>query len=108
MRTSKFNAQFLLLFLITFLSFNFKSWGQQGLSKSSVYQLKGEWTDQNGKSHQLTDFLGKPTIVAMGYTSCIHSCPLIISKVKEIEKSLEVKKIKNYQILFLSFDTVRD
>lgn len=74
-------------------------------SSESLYQLTSIWTDQNGDKKSLKDFSGQPVIITMGYTGCAHACPLIISKIKSIEKEL---KIKSYQVVFLSFDTVKD
>lgn len=74
-------------------------------SSESLYQLTSIWTDQNGDKKSLKDFSGQPVIVTMGYTGCAHACPLMISKIKSIEKEL---KIKSYQVVFLSFDTVKD
>lgn len=74
-------------------------------SQESLYQLTSLWTDQNGQEKKLKDFSGKPVIITMGYTGCAHACPLIISKIKSIEKGI---KVKAYHVVFLSFDTVKD
>lgn len=71
----------------------------------SLYQLTSTWTDQNGQEKNLKAFSGQPVIITMGYTGCAHACPLIISKIKSIAKEL---KIKSYQVVFLSFDTIKD
>lgn len=74
-------------------------------ASESLYQLTSIWTDYNGEKKSLKDFSGQPLIITMGYTGCAHACPLIISKIKSIEKEL---KIKSYQVVFLSFDTIND
>lgn len=75
---------------------------------NSLYQIEGEWKNQNGESVSLKDLSGKPVIMTMGYTGCAHACPMIISKVKEIEKELKNKKVESYRVVFLSFDTIKD
>lgn len=78
---------------------------QSKSSSESLYQLTSVWTDHNGEQKSLKAFSGQPVIITMGYTGCAHACPLIISKIKAIEKEL---KIKSYKVVFLSFDTIKD
>lgn len=78
---------------------------QSKSSSESLYQLTSVWTDHNGEQKSLKAFSGQPVIITMGYTGCAHACPLIISKIKSIEKEL---KIKSYKVVFLSFDTIKD
>jgi protein SCO1/2 len=44
----------------------------------------------------------------MAYTGCSYSCPMTISKLKEIETKIKEKNITNYQIVIASFDSIHD
>lgn len=103
----KNQISFLMIMIV--LSLN-TSWGwSQELKKSeSLYQLTSQWQDQNGHQRQLKSFSGKPVILTMGYTGCAHACPLIISKIKSIEKEIAGEKKSAYQVVFVSFDTIKD
>lgn len=96
------------LLTISILFFSLQGFSEGNKGDDSIYQLKSTWQDQTGKDVHLKDFAGKIVIITMGYTGCAHACPLIISKVKSIEAELKLKKITNYRVVFVSFDTVKD
>jgi protein SCO1/2 len=77
-------------------------------SSDSLYNFKSQLLDQNEKKVMLQDFEGKWVLITMAYTSCQYSCPLIVSKLKDIEKTLKKEGLKDVQILLVSFDTKRD
>lgn len=74
----------------------------------SVFHLKDEWKSQEGKTFHLKDFAGKPTVFAMVYTSCQHTCPMITSKVQEVQKGLAKKFRDKINLSLISFDPLRD
>lgn len=78
------------------------------ISDKSVYNFEGKFTDQNSKSAILKDLSNKRVLITMAYTSCQFSCPIIIGKLKEIEKNLIKRKINDVQIVLVSFDLKRD
>jgi protein SCO1/2 len=98
--------KFILTMAILF--FSEQGFSEEKKSDDSIYQLTSAWQDQTGKDVRLKDFAGKMVIITMGYTGCAHACPLIISKIKSIEAELKLKKITNYRVVFVSFDTVKD
>lgn len=74
----------------------------------SVYQLASSWKDQSGNELQLGKFQGRPLILAMIYTSCKDTCPLIVSDMQKIEKALPSAVLAQVQFALFSFDTTRD
>ena len=44
----------------------------------------------------------------MIYSTCPHACPMTISKVKEIESSIDKVSKEGYKIVLASFDPKRD
>jgi len=79
-----------------------------GYSDKSVYQLNGEWIDQNGKPLKLGTFKGKKVVLAMFFASCTYACPLILNDMQKIEQRLSSDELKQTEFVFLSFDPERD
>ena len=53
-------------------------------SDESVFNLESKWENQKGDTVVLSIVAGKPTILAMIYTHCEYSCPLITADMKEL------------------------
>lgn len=58
------------------------------LNEESIYNLNSELLNENGQKVSLEQFRGKPVIISMAYTSCAYTCPLILSQMQRIEKTL--------------------
>jgi protein SCO1/2 len=69
------------------------------LPGDSIYQLDSQWTDQNNRELNITDFAGKKVVLSMTYTSCQHTCPTIVSNMQAIEKALD--KTQRDQVAFV-------
>jgi protein SCO1/2 len=54
------------------------------------------------------DLRGKTIFLFFGYTNCPNVCPLTLSKLKRLSKELEKSNLKDYHVLFISVDYVRD
>lgn len=78
------------------------------LPSDSLYHVESVWKDQHAKDFKLIENKGSSVIITMLYTSCPHACPMIVSKVTDIEKELKKNKIKNYKIVLASFDSKND
>ena len=84
------------------------SWAAAELPDDSVYHIESFWLNQNGDRSNIAELQGKVQVVAFVYTYCEHSCPLIISSLKQIEKRIPAKKISGVQFLLISLDPARD
>lgn len=78
------------------------------LPEDSLFQVRSEWADQNGKHVDFKTWRGSPVILTMAYTGCTYTCPMVVAKLKEIEKALISHGIKDFKIVLASFDTVGD
>lgn len=78
------------------------------LSEESIYNLKSELLDQNGKKVTLAALRGQPVVIAMAYTSCAYACPLILSHMQQLEKELDSQGKKNVRFVLVSFDPEKD
>jgi protein SCO1 len=55
----------------------------------SVYALEEErWLDRRGDERALGSLAGRVQVVAMVYTHCHHTCPLIVADMKRLEAEL--------------------
>lgn len=74
----------------------------------SVFNITDNWTAADGKTFQLNSFNGKPTVIAMIYTSCQYVCPLTVQNIKRIERSLNAAQAGKVNFALFSFDPQRD
>lgn len=74
----------------------------------SVFNITDQWTDEDGKTFQLSSLGGKPTVVAMVYTSCQYVCPLTVQNIKRIERALTAAQAGKVNFALFSFDPERD
>lgn len=58
------------------------------LPSDSVYQVGGTWVTAENQSIQLESLAGKPQLVALIYTGCSNSCPVIVESMKRVEKQV--------------------
>jgi protein SCO1/2 len=74
----------------------------------SLYNLDALWTDQNGAKIGISQFKGRPVVLAMVYTSCKGACPLIVEDIKNIERGLSPPQREHTQFALVSIDSDRD
>lgn len=77
--------------------------GAETLPDDSIYQLPGEWQDQNATPHTLADLQGKRQLLAMVYTDCEHACPIIVNNMKQVQKKMDDPECKRTGYVLVSF-----
>jgi protein SCO1/2 len=87
---------------IVSLIFMLGSSAMAGLPGDSIYHLDSQWIDQNTQSVDLRDFAGKKVVLSMTYTSCQHTCPMIVSKMQFIEDALSVDQREQVAFVLVS------
>jgi len=82
---------------------------QKPFSEESLYHADLDLLDSEGKVVKFSSLRGQPVVISMGYTGCAYACPLILSKMKDVEGELEKQKtsIKPHFVL-ISFDFEHD
>ena len=80
----------------------------RALPADSVYQLPVTLTDQQGHAAPWVRRRGRPQIVAMFYTSCKFTCPLIVDSGKGVQKQLTAQEKSRVSVLLISLDPARD
>lgn len=78
------------------------------LSDRSVYQLTSDWTDDAGHTMKLGRLRGKPQVVAMFFSSCRGSCPIIVHEMQALAESLPAGIRTNVGFLLVTFDGEHD
>lgn len=74
---------------------------------ASLHQLPIQWRNDRNEKVQFSAWRGKPVILTMAYTSCHGSCPLIIQKLRKIEKAL-LPKYPELSIVVVTLDPQAD
>ena len=74
----------------------------------SLYDLPSAWRDQTGAALRLPALAGKVRVVAMVYTSCHATCPLIVADLKRIEASIPAARRDAVGFVLVSLDPERD
>lgn len=77
-------------------------------SETSLYKLDSTWTTDAGREVKLEVLRGYPQVVALFFTNCQHSCPLIVADMKRIEKALPRRIRGKVDFLLVSIDPARD
>lgn len=77
-------------------------------NSASIYQLPGEWTDQDNRRLTLDELKGKVQVVAMVFTHCGYTCPRIVADMKAIADAIPAKEKNRVDCLLISFDPERD
>lgn len=69
----------------------------------SLYHSTHQWKDETNQDFELSKLEGKKVIMAMAYTSCQGTCPMMVSKLKKIEALFQSKNIP-VEIALVTFD----
>ncbi|HEU4556689.1 MAG TPA: SCO family protein [Longimicrobium sp.] len=78
------------------------------VSDFSVYDLEAPWRDQTGAVRPLGSLGGRVQVVAMTYTHCRHTCPMIVAEFKRIEAGLTADEAGKVGFVLFSLDPARD
>lgn len=70
----------------------------------AVYDLGSTWRDQHGATRAIASLAGRPVVMAMIYTHCSATCPLIIGEMKRIEHATP----PDVALVLVSLDPDRD
>lgn len=80
-----------LLLIGFFLCYSVLTLAETVLPSDSIYQVGGTWQTQDNEYIQLDSLMGKPQLIALIFTGCSNSCPIIVESMKEIEKQVPIK-----------------
>lgn len=81
---------------------------QTTVMADTLYDLKTNWRDTENHRTDITIAKGSYALIAMVYTACAHTCPMTISKIKEIEKDFLKANFTELKVVLASFDVKND
>jgi protein SCO1/2 len=74
----------------------------------SIYQIESKWTSDVGRTVPLGVLRGHVQVLAMFFTTCEASCPIIVDDMRRIERALPDALRDKVDFLLVSFDSDRD
>lgn len=80
----------------------------QPLTDRSLYQSETRWTTDAGREIELRALQGRPQVVAMFFTTCRSTCPVIVNDLRRLEASLPAELRSQVGFTLVSFDSERD
>ena len=100
-----YNKLIILMFFYLFISSNSYT---NVFPSESVYHLNVSLFDQNNNKIYIKDLSGKIQIFSMIYTKCKTTCPIIVENMKNLEKLIPEKIMKNVHFSLVTLDSLRD
>lgn len=94
-----------LIFFILLLSFGSCA---EVLPDDSIYHIGSNWNNQDKVSVEIEQLRGHIQVIAFIYTYCQHSCPIIMERLKQIEKHLSAEQKEAVHFSLFSLDPKRD
>lgn len=78
------------------------------LTRTSLYQADGTFTDDSGKTFRLAELRGRPVVVNMFFATCGYACPLTVTDLLAVQSRLSPERRKDAVFVLVSFDLERD
>ncbi len=79
-----------------------------GFTDGSIYQVSSSWVTQDDQQINISDLKGQFVVMAMTYTSCEFSCPLIVADMKKIISKIPDRQKQHVRLVLLSIDPEND
>lgn len=74
----------------------------------SAYELTSSWVSQRGDTLRLADLAGPVRVVAMVYTECRATCPLIVADLQRVLATVPPERQADVGVVLVSLDPERD
>lgn len=81
------------------------------ISRDAIGNMLPNYTFTNsmGQAVSLSDFAGKPVLINLIYTSCMHTCPMIVETLsRSVDVAREALGQDSFTVLTIGFDTQID
>jgi len=82
--------------------------GQGAYSRASLYRLDASFTDDGGRPVSLGSFRGRPVVLDMFFASCSNACPLTVTDMLAVQRSLPTSQRGRVVFVLVSFDDQKD
>lgn len=74
------------------------------LDGKSIYNSRFSWISEENKSFEFESLVGSAVIIAMIYTKCQSSCPVIINFLREFKEKLDSEIKEDVHFVLVTFD----
>lgn len=74
----------------------------------SLWQIPGDWTDQDGRPFALSALRGSPTLLALFYGTCDSVCPAIVHDLQKLEAGLPAADRARTRFVLVTIDPAVD
>ena len=78
------------------------------LPETSIYHLDMNMTDQQGTLQSLDTFRGHPVVISLFYATCPNACPVLISTIQMMERTLSANELSKLRVILVSVDPEND
>lgn len=78
------------------------------LPDDSIYHIGSDWVNQNDQPVNIGSLAGKVQVLAFVYTYCEHSCPIVLGKLKAIERGLSQEQKRDVTFQLITLDPKKD
>jgi len=95
-----------IIFSLFFLLISF--FAGANVPSESLYHLQHKWTNSDGEKVKLEDFKGQVLALAIVYTRCDYSCPLMIEELKKIKAQVSAAAASKTKYVLVSMDPKND
>ncbi len=75
------------------------------LPSNSLYHMNSKWTNQDNGTVLLSEFAGRPRLIAMVYTKCSTACPLLVRDIKSMTSKIPKVLFDKLTVDLFSFDS---
>jgi len=77
-----------IIMMSLLLCLSVTAYAEQALPSDSIYQVGGTWQTENNQSIQLQSLAGRQQVIALIFTGCSNSCPVIVESMKRVESKI--------------------
>ncbi len=99
---------FLVLLFLNACNSNTSQQEVKEMDESSIFNLTGNWHNQNNDSFELRALQGKVLVMVMIYTTCQAACPRLVADMRDIESKIPKNQLDNINFILVSIDPVND
>lgn len=79
-----------------------------GWPSQSLFHSSTRWQTERATEISLADLAGAPTVIAMVFTSCRASCPVMMADLKRLEAGLSETERAGVRFVVVTFDAAGD
>ncbi len=97
-----------IIMMSLLLCLSVTAYAEQALPSDSIYQVGGTWQTENNQSIQLQSLAGRQQVIALIFTGCSNSCPVIVESMKRVESKIPMNMRNKIGFILVSLTPETD